>query len=225
MPKRIVLGIALCAGVQSYALKKLPLVDHAHSQIEISIDHLTRIAIQGDRIQQIFGGDDQLLIENDETSGQAFLRPLGYTSKERYLTFITEKGLTQDLKLISKKKAPESYLFVESPEDSKGKPKKQDAILKLIKKMIGNDAVNRIPLQKSERRAPKSCELEPVAQYLTDDHRGYSFLLKNTSKSPQVFQERSFYQKGDLAVCLLKTHLNPGEETHLFIVSDYGGKS
>jgi hypothetical protein len=76
---------------------------NAHQRLEATIaqHELNRIAVEGDRISQVFGADGQFALESDDESGQIFIKSLNLNSRQPVnITLITEGGLTQDLKLI-----------------------------------------------------------------------------------------------------------------------------
>lgn len=67
---------------------------------DISKDSMNRIAINGDRITQVFGDSDAYELQTEETSGQVFIKPIFENGdKPLSLTLITEKSVTQDLLL------------------------------------------------------------------------------------------------------------------------------
>jgi|GEM_PF-786978 len=71
-----------------------------NKRIEASIcaDSMNRIAVSNDRIMQIFGDEGAFESQNDEATGQVFLKPTAENgSKSLSLTLITEQGITQDL--------------------------------------------------------------------------------------------------------------------------------
>jgi hypothetical protein len=86
-------------------------------EIPIAKEGLTRIAVQDDRILNVFGITGEYVLEADEDQGQIFIQPadLG-TSKSLSLTITTERGHTQDLRLLPKDQAPEA-LILEVKED------------------------------------------------------------------------------------------------------------
>src|SRR5262249_46815467 len=82
--------------------------------IEVSVakEGLTRITVKDDRILNAFGMVGQYVLEADEDQGQIFIRPVDAAFQPfgtgnaklgpLYLTITTEKGHTQDLRLLPK---------------------------------------------------------------------------------------------------------------------------
>ena len=74
----------------------------SNKRIEASIcaDSMNRLAVSNDRITQIFGDEGTFESQNDDATGQVFLKPTTENgSKSLSLTLITEQGITQDLTL------------------------------------------------------------------------------------------------------------------------------
>ena len=99
-----------------YALQTYPLIDHEKTTISVSQKEYTRMAVLGDRIQQIFGAEGAFDVQMDEEGGQIFLMlrkggRVPHESEGFSLTLITEEGLTQDLKLIPQEIESQSILF------------------------------------------------------------------------------------------------------------------
>jgi hypothetical protein len=96
------LSVILPFLVPCYAIASqvLPLTENKRVEASISPDSMNRIAVANDRITQIFGDEGTFESQNDETTGQVFLKPtVENGTKNLSLTLITEQGITQDLTL------------------------------------------------------------------------------------------------------------------------------
>ena len=64
--------------VPCYAIASqvLPLAENKRVEASISPDSMNRIAVANDRITQIFGDEGTFESQNDETTGQVFLKSL-----------------------------------------------------------------------------------------------------------------------------------------------------
>jgi hypothetical protein len=96
------LSVILPLLVPCYAIASqvLPLAENKRVEASISPDSMNRIAVANDRITQIFGDEGTFESQNDETTGQVFLKPtVENGTKNLSLTLITEQGITQDLTL------------------------------------------------------------------------------------------------------------------------------
>ena len=114
--------ICLTAGLfdwwtDSHALSRIPVIHQGSSNLTLSKSDFTRIGVEGDRIAQVIGRMDFLILEQDETQGQIFLRPKeGAKVSSRLLSITTEQGLIQDLSLHFMNKPSEAILLVKTPE-------------------------------------------------------------------------------------------------------------
>lgn len=120
-------------------------------EAHISQDNLTRIKVEGDRILHVFGLHGTYALEAEEETGQIFIRPLesfedspSQKSKPIHLTLTTEKGLTQDLRLVPKNKSPEA-LILKSPEPKDLKKERNLISQQQLKDLIQACQDNRIP--------------------------------------------------------------------------------
>lgn len=78
----------------------LKVSENKRLEASICADSMNRIAVANDRITHIFGDDGTFESQNDEATGQVFLKPTAENgSKNLSLTLITEQGITQDLTL------------------------------------------------------------------------------------------------------------------------------
>ena len=97
----------------------------ANKRIRISIgsDSLNRIAIEDDRIVDIFGDEEAFTMSIDEGHGQAFLKASESNgSKPISLSIMTENGLTQDVELIPTKESAQTIILTGSTVTVKGTP-------------------------------------------------------------------------------------------------------
>lgn len=233
--------------LESLALKEIHIRNHHQTTLEISKSHPNRFAIKGDRIKELIGGEDSLIIESEEETGQVFLKPKNPQALNPiYITILTENGLTHDLELIPQDKKGESILFYEKAgsQEEKGtsreieieeESQKQASlnpreILFFLKQIIlemrgekGN--IHKEPLLKSDRLFKVKdegerflLEVTPMALYKERFLEGHVLSLINKGEKPFVLKEKDMTLPGDLGVMLLKNILSPQESTLLFIV-------
>src|SRR3989338_8340081 len=94
-------------------------------EVPISKEDLTRITVQEDRIRNVFGVTGEYVLETDEDQGQVFIRLPNSSEislKPISLTLTTEKGRTQDLRLIPKDQAAEALILKPLEENQKACP-------------------------------------------------------------------------------------------------------
>ncbi len=95
-------------------------------EFSVSKNDHTRIAVKGDRILNVFGESNAYTLETDDTLGQIFIRP----TKTISLTLTTEKGHTQDLRLIPKDKSSETVILEVEEETENLKRKEKGTLSK-----------------------------------------------------------------------------------------------
>jgi type-F conjugative transfer system secretin TraK len=227
------LGIELL-GTSCFALQTYPLVDQQSTQLIISQTEQNRIAVAGDRIQQVFGAEGTFDVQSDEEGGQIFLRLSPGSSfvesqssslKPMTITMITESGLTQDLKLISKPVESQSILFKPHAfplEDHKHNPSQLQLITELMKELVREGSLKgyiKSPLTQPDRILSKDLKLELLALYKGEEFEGRIYTLKNQGSCEILLQEQNLALKKDVALHLSKDTLTPQEKTKLYIIS------
>src|SRR4051794_35728103 len=96
LPIALSLVLTLLVPFSSRASQILTLTENKRVETAICPDSMNRIAITNDRITHIFGDDGTFESQNDENTGQVFLKPtVENGTKSLSLTIITEQGITQ----------------------------------------------------------------------------------------------------------------------------------
>ena len=214
-----------------FALQTYKLVDQHKTQATISKKQHTRIAVEDDRIQQIFGADGQFNVESDEERGQIFLKPLSEGSKAISITIVTESGLTQDLRLIPKSVEAQSILFrpaVSAQTTVIEKKARSAEISDLMQAMMSGNIVpdyDTTPLKKADRKLSKSYELTPVSVYRGKYFTGRIYTLTNRHKHTVTLRETQLSGNRDIAISIGSKTLSPKQQTRVFIISKTGGLS
>jgi hypothetical protein len=204
------------------------LAENKRIEASICADSMNRIFVANDRITQIFGDEGTFESQNDETTGQIFLKPtMENGSKNLSLTLITEQGITQDLTLIPTSKSPQTLILTRGPNNPNSKNDKaeyrdtfkaiehtseshlgyasalpiQGQLLELLKKAIHNQ----LPTyeEESPTRHPPQIEgisLTPSQSWKAGPYVVDALIVDNTSETSLELQEKDFYQAGDLAL-------------------------
>lgn len=226
-----VLTTALCP--MGHALHVVPLLDQQATTLSISKDHQNRIAVAGDRIEQIFGAEGRFEIQTDDTGGQIFLTPHPAQETPFTLTIITEAGQTQDLHLHPKAIGSQSILFksaasgLEAPQepdltledqpDLSVEDQRLDAMAAFLKGRIP-DGFERLKEVPDPRSAPEGLSLMPKSWYRGAIGDVLIYEIQNTSEDVQDFDESDWAEFGDLAIYQDALILKPGASTHLMIL-------
>lgn len=231
----------LLLGTATSAAILRPLDETKVVEAVISRQGLTRITVQRDRIVNVFGVSNECVLEADEDQGQVFIRPTGPGAfKPIYLTLTTEKGHTQDLRLIPKDQPPEALILQEN-EDLKAellKEKRQQILLTRdeIENLFQACQEERIPLgykivplelttlAYSKGTPLGSCPLL-IREIKGERLRALTYEIKNTSKTPLVLSPQDFSKtvhakESDLiAILMIKKTINPGEGTRVYVIA------
>lgn len=221
-------GVMMGLNNPCFALHVYPLVDQQRTEIPISQDTYTRIGVQDDRIQQIFGAEGVFDIETDEDQGQIFLKPVNpHLKKPVCLSIVTEGGLTQDLKLIPKEGDAISILF--KPALVQTTPPKlksyKTTLLEFIKAIVEgdpNDSYEVKPLKACDRKLDPSLKLEPLKLYRGELYEGRKFKVTNVSQYPLTLSEDRLYRLRDVAISVSQVHLKPQQSSTVIIISKKG---
>lgn len=209
--------------VTSHANQIVPMADNKRIEASISSETMNRIAVANDRITQIFGDEGAFESQNDETTGQIFLKPTAENGKKNLsVTLITEQGVTQDLTLKpTDKSAATLILKPEKKKEETPLPEKggayQDQILMLLKQA----ASNHLPVKEGEtqnREAPEGYHLTYQQSYDAGSFRIDLFDVENRTDTAIEIQEKAFYKMGDLAISAAVPILPKDGKTKLYIV-------
>jgi type-F conjugative transfer system secretin TraK len=215
------------------ALQTYPLVDHQKTELTISKTELNRIAISGDRIQQVFGAEGLFDVQTDDEGGQIFLKlNQGFgalESKSMTITLITEDGLTQDLKLVPQAIDSQSILLkpslhVEASTYTNASVENPlQEILTLMKAMVRNEDLN--GFTKTPCEALANAETLPnieqtcLTSYLGEKLEGSRYTLVNKGETPLQLKEEDFANPDFLALTFSKSTIHPQEQVTFYVIS------
>lgn len=189
-----------------FALQTYPLIDHQSTTVTISQTEQNRIAVLGDRIQQVFGTEGTFEVQSDEEGGQIFLMMpksgVSYADtssaiKSRTITLMTEEGLTQDLKLILKDIEAQSILLKpmlsfpdEHPREGYARVGPKDThlqqVITLLKAMVKNEELQGYTKIFPEPKSPLGGPLKDIVPK--------NFHLKSVKVEPIVTYRSSTYK-------------------------------
>lgn len=219
-----ILGIFFFFSTTAHGALLHPFNDLKVIEAEVSRQGLTRITVQDDRILSVFGVTGEYVLETDENQGQIFIRPMEMSSLNPIsLTLTTEKGRTQDLRLVPKEKAPEAIILQaeessEIHQTTQGIPSREE-----IEELLSACKTDRIPLgyklmplDLKTLRGPRRLIREIRGEYL----RGQTYEVKNTSQTPLLMAEPSFAEGRHVVAVLMPTKLLlPGEKAYVYVIT------
>ena len=206
----------------------------------------TRISVKGDKLRDVMGLEEDVVVEKNETEGILFLKNI---TRKQTITLITEGGLIQEIMLLpgsaeamniilkpeSQRKFVDenkhntmSELFVDaqpflhnpSHHTHSPAPSTQEMMIHLIKQLNAGvgEAFKQEASQDTRRPSPAGYTITLMRTFQTEGVIGEVFTVTNTEDQPTHLLEKDFYQKGDVALALLKNQLHIGEQTTLFVI-------
>lgn len=192
--------------------------------VDISQDSINRISVDDDRIAQVFGLNEDLVIETDNNTGQIFLRTK--QNKPIDLSIITEKQVTLDLRLLPKDIPAETIIIktnkpIEPAKINAKTTSYLDQITTLILAMAnGNNITSyRVNTVNKEILLWDKIELLQTSEYVSKKLIGEIYILTNKTKDRLFLTETQFgWQKGIAGVAIKKTVLAPNETTQIYVV-------
>ena len=236
MPKPsyvFMLAFLTCAS-SLMAATKIKIEDQGNVTVTLSSREHTRIAVKGDRIAQIFGSDERLQVELDEVLGQVFLTPQGELDKSGVrITFITEKGLTQDVQLVVSSQGTDAVILepvgpVNAKEevDNPGLTSYEEELTALMESLGGGKAPQGYEF--SYLYASTKCDLSPglcmtpLASLKGAQYQATLFRVENRSEEDTDLRHAHFANIGHVALGLTTQTLKAGGFTFLYAVSAKG---
>ena len=237
--KKFIYSFLFLASSSLYAAQVYTINEGVRIQANICPNEMNRIAIEGDRIAQVFGSDGKFTHQVDEETGQFFLKLLsnqeeGFPHVPVSLTLITESGLTQDLTLFPKEKTSATILLKPSVINSKTASSfssfeglgrvlpYQDALIQALRVLVSEG--EGITEKQDNLETPRfrsgasGLTAQFVRQVKGPGYLAQVFEIKNTNAEEETLQEKQFFQTGDLALALNKTTLMPQEKATLYVL-------
>ncbi len=228
-------SLALCATTAFAEKIELTCDDSKALIVKASANGVTRISVKGDKLRDVMGLEENVVVEKNETDGQLFLRNV---QSKQIITLITENGLLQDLTLVPGAKGsmnivlkpdlgvkPETHerensSFLE-PSDKRGidsahTHNTQEMLIGFIKQLFSGVGQ---PFEKEVvRTSSGGLEAVPARMLQVNGLIGEVFTITNTHDNTTIILEKDFYQSGDVAIALAKKQLCAGESTSLFVI-------
>lgn len=189
----------------------------------LAIDELNRIAVQDDRILEVFVLEEDLFIEQDNKHGQIFVKPK--LNKQISMTIVTEKGNTIDLSLIAQKIPAEAIIIsvvkINNSINNKISSEHSKKITDIIVAMAKNQEHKDFTIEEIDKVIDlwDKIDLRQIKLYDSLLMHGEVYTIKNATKQGIYMTETQFaWKPGIVGVALKKHALAPDESTSLYIV-------
>jgi type-F conjugative transfer system secretin TraK len=217
-----------------FAMQLKELSPYQKVNIVVSDYEFNRIAVENDRISNVFAMKDHFHIETDEQNGQIFVEVKDQTSSDvASLSIVTEKGVTQDITLIAKHIPAETILFKSSSTglgkdginvngEIKELHNENEQMTALIKSMIQSQRLEGYQIR--HRYDAVDQFIGQVTIKLTKVYQGNFigevYQVTNSSDKPLVLVEQDFYNSNKIKMILLgNRNLGIGEKCYLYVVN------
>ena len=231
MTQKYVTLIALISAASVYASTVVPINEGKRIEAAICPDSMNRVAVANDRITQIFGDEGTFETQNDEATGQVFLKPTAENgTKALSVTLITEQGVTQDLTLKPTSKTATTVILknqagatgvASKPEESFAAEKSlplQEQMLTLLKHAVMGQLPVKEGVEPLNRAAPDGFQVSYQQTFQAGAYGVHVFEVENVTDTDIEIQEKDFYHTGDLALSVRQRHLAKGSKTRLYVV-------
>jgi type-F conjugative transfer system secretin TraK len=215
-------------GQNCFALQTVSIADNQTKNITVSAHELSRIFVNGDRIQNIRGLEGAYTLTKDTTQGQIYIKPTPpYQAKPFNLFVTTEKGHNfnlfviatgipgQDIELKPTTPSKEAELWEVNSEYSQ-------LLVKLIVSMANDEIPSGYSVSYPDKKTKDvkyGClTLKLQKRYLGKHLYGETFLIENNRNKPVSVEEKMFYQNGARAIAILDFIIPAKGQTVLFRV-------
>ncbi len=210
-----------------YALQTNDLKDNQTAFFKISMSELTRIFVEGDRIQSARGLEGNYQITKDETHGAIFIKSIQAKPFTLFLT--TEAGHNYTL-LLTPIDIPSQVIQLNplSPIKTKVEQWEKNApyvddIIQLMTVMVNGRslpegyAVIHVNADKP-KKLPSGITMQLKTLYPGNNLRGEIWQIKNAYCRSVNIKKREFYQPNVRAIALKDEHLKNCGSTYLYRV-------
>lgn len=193
----------------------------------VSVSSPNRIAVNGSRIINIVYDQNQLEVELDKTSGEAFVIPISGNAitvfvmsenKETHsLTLIPQNILSQNIELRSKRSETTFSARPMSPNPILRAGDFDTAMKNLVVTMARQELPEGFDLIEQEKPTEKE-SLKVLKTYIATSFIGEELRYTHQGAVPIEFEESFFSEKDVLAVAIVKHLLEPGQSTRIYRV-------
>lgn len=227
---RMLLAIVMLAGFnQAWAVQNYSVKNGDTITATLSSKDLTRIAIEGGRLEKVWSTAGIIEVQPDQEKGEVFIRPLPGSAST--ISFFVTDSLGSTYTILGRKKdVPSESIIIKpkgvAPGTPSGQRYKSQPYVGKIKDLVKAMALNEPLIGYSEDAVSATVPLWLETQI--NLHKRYSnhkligevYSIENISAEDLVFHEREFLDFGEAvqAVALEKLKLTPNEKTLLFVV-------
>jgi hypothetical protein len=215
-----IINAMLCMGLCTFNTYATHMDTKSVLEIVISDKGLTRLSVEGDKIEDVFVYPSELE-ENLSLhkSGNVFVVPEGLKGP-LFLSFVTSSGQTQDLKITTHPQKRAAPIILKVPKKHASPHEKEALTSDIMKEFIQGH----IPKEFSkstyafELRKKEHLRAEPLDAFASEDHIILIFKVSSSEEEPQALTPSGFWREGDIAVTFDHPELKPGLEVRMYIM-------
>jgi conjugal transfer pilus assembly protein TraK len=197
----------------------------------ISLDDMTRLAIQDGRISNMHFPEGSLTVVKDEEQGFVVIRArddkpvsliLTSSSGQTHSVFLTPAAIGMETILIKEKKTlglngstriPGSTASRQDPQSS--------AVKQLVLSMARDEKENSnfmVEAVNKDFDLWQETNFHAIDTFTSENMVGHRYMLTNVSDRQMRLGEQEFFKHGVIAVAIDRHVLEPGEQTFVFVV-------
>lgn len=213
---------------------ELPCDDSKSPVVKASTHGFTRISVKGDRLRDVMGLEEDVIVEKNDAEGILFLKNI---KNKQTITLITENGVFQDVTLVpdgsesmnivfkpevqtksveNEKNAVPNTLFDPHAMHGSFSMNTQETLIQFIKHLFSG--IGDATKDEHVRTSPSGLDAVSTRIVHVQGMVGEVFTITNTENQTTILLEKDFYQRGDLAIALQKKQIQAGESTSLFVI-------
>jgi hypothetical protein len=220
----------LTCSLTAWAAQRLPVNDGDQVKIIISVQDVSRLAIDGGgRLKKVWSPDGYLDLEPDKERGEAFFKATSIAPKtfsffarddfgNTYTIIATQDNVPSQTIILVPKNIERSL----TPDMSKQSLPYKNMINTLFKGMFLNTGLNGYLVAYDNIDVPVWAEtsVSLIRTYQGARYKGEVYSIVNISDEELIFHESEFFEFGTgvLAVGLEHLVLSKGQTTHLYVV-------
>lgn len=216
----LVIALALIAA-EAPALQKLTASDGESLAVRVSRDDLTRIRVEGGRIERVWGSQSAMEVQTDPQAGEVFLRP---RSPSPFSFFVKTTRGTFTLVATPVDRPAETVVIRASGAAAEGRAELPyvTRIKRTVRAMLAGGDARRTPENRSVALWQEA-RVRLVARW-PGSPSGEEYELTNISDATMRLHEREWQElAADLRAVAIEDHeLAPGESTRVFLVRGGG---
>lgn len=193
-------------------------------ETHLSNRDFNRIAIDDDRITQVFYDRESFNVVNDTVNGQIFVKPVDEDSEYPLsLTITTENNKTQDWLFTFKNvKARTLILQEDKREIVKSLDCKEQAV-KLLNKLVKNENVKGMVKNRKNIPVTSGWKLTRLKYVKLGNFIGHTLSLKNTTNQAREIKVKELWRDELVAISLDRPKVESGDYVRVIMVTEGQG--